>query len=210
MNMRRKFKLKIGIGIVVFSFIFIIILNSPSNAEASYSEDIDVDCEEEGGYTTIISILGYNISYANDNTWHFIFVEASYNFSGKTIEISNDDFFYNISPDTVDTDFLKSKHINETLEIQILREVIGNAIILDMNNDRIILSLNPQSKPYVSSRADEEDEDEEKVPEFTLADAVSNSVGSWKWYHWFGLGGMLFSIPLLLAVGLWRLKIFQI
>lgn len=207
--MRRKFKLKIGIGIVVFSFIFIIILNSPSNAEASYSEDVDVDCEEEGGYTTIIRILGYNISYANDNAWHFIFVEASYNFSGKIIEISNDDFFYDISPDVVDTDFLKSKHINETLEIQILREVIGNAIILDMNNDRIILSLNPQSRPYVSRKVDEEDDKESKVS-FTLADVVSNTVELWKWYQWFGLGGLCVSFPLLLAVALWRLKIFPI
>lgn len=195
---KRKLKRKVLFGCMLFTAIFIVFLSTTSsttnttteriNSEGStidtprnsgYISSIDIDCLRlESAYEHIIDNPKYDVWYANNNSRHFLFMNSTNNLTGKTISIYTDDFNYDLSPEQVDTSFLISYHINNTLELEIERSIVENDFKISVNTDVINLHVEPQTPsseggfipPIVV-----EEEGETKVIRASWIDDLSNA-----------------------------------
>lgn len=162
---KRKLKRNHLFAILVFCMIaFIVLSNHSETAKANYTESIILDsCKTESSYELIKEEVDYSVWYANSQQRHFLFLNFTYNLTTKPISIYTSDFNYNLSSELIETSFLKSKHINNTLEIEIERSLIGNEFTISVDGDTIDLEVAPKNAPPPLYIPPEEEEEESKV-----------------------------------------------
>ena len=164
---KKLLKRKVSIGIILFAAIFIIFLsNNTTTAKAEHTNSIDVDCfKDETGYELIIDDVNWDVWYANNDSFHFLFFNFTYLLDGKTITIYTGDFNYDLSPATVSTSFLMSHHENTSLEIAVAQIDVGNDFSISIDADIIDLHVEPKSAPSYSPPPPVVIEGEEEVKE---------------------------------------------
>ncbi len=167
----------------MFGMLFIFIINSGNIkiVNAEYSDNIKVDNIQEVQYENIIDYDGYKIYYAYNNTFHFLFIIAPFNFTNEIIEIRDqkDNVFCYFSSETeFSTPFLELEFgfINNTLEITINRIIKNDfAIKIGTYPYPFILKVDPDPKsaPQVVYTRSSDEEDKEKV------DPVDDYISPW-------------------------------
>ena len=147
-------KKNVIIGVLVLGMLFIFMINSSNTkiAKAEYSDNIKVDNIQEMQYENIIDYDGYKIYYAYNNTFHFLFIIAPFNFTNEIIEIRDQKdnvFCYFSSEIEFSTPFLELEFgfINNTLEITINRIIKNDfAIKIGTYPYPFILKVDPDPK----------------------------------------------------------------
>ncbi|MGQ4876120.1 MAG: hypothetical protein ACP6IY_18800 [Promethearchaeia archaeon] len=152
----------------ILIFNFLIILTFINNANANYVENITIDCKLDDGYNQITNSNNYTIYYANNNDYNFIFIIFNFNLTNHSISIISGSFYYDISPEEVNTNFIHSKHQNNTLEIAISRTVVGDNIQINIDDIGLsFLIINPSEAPTdsESNESNENDKQEDNINE---------------------------------------------
>ena len=200
------------VSILALTIAILIIFNGVSNSRA----DVEIDANKDDGYSRIPQIEGFDMFYSSNETYHFLYIEAPYNLSGKSIRIYNDEISQNISNSEVITSFLHSIHINNKLELKIKKEVIGNIFIIEFDNtDKFIIVLDPDEayspRPsYPIGSSSEDDDDGKSKTSITIADGWKSFLESLTLVHGIGIGILIALIPSLFLFCVWRLKIYPI
>jgi len=135
-----------------------------------------IDNKKEDSYGKIVWLKICNISYANDGSWHYFFVESKYNFSNRWIKLSSEVYSFNITENYIKHDFIESRFANYTAEIKFSRELYGNMVrfqdsYLDVFTSLIPSSPGSSSVVYVSS-GDGDDEKEKNAGAVTATDWI--------------------------------------
>jgi len=200
--MKKKSKLKY-IALPLLSIL--ILLFFIDSGRATYTDQITIDCEREGSYTLLLDLEKYDIYYANSDTKHFLFINSTESFSGKTITLKAQDLTQDLTPEEVETSFLHSLHNTSLLEFEILRSVSGNQIELEVESDNIGLSLTPasQTAPEIIPLPIEEEDEEKEKPHFGLGDLVIDVINLYEETPW--MWALTALIIIIGVVGFWRL-----
>ena len=150
-------KNRILFGILVFSILFIFMLNNNTTktVKAEYSDNIKIDNLQEVEYENIIDYDGYKIYYAYNNTFHFLFFIAPFNFTNEIVEIRDqNDYVFCLFSSEIEFSApyleLEFSFINNTLEITINR-IIKNDFAIKIGTYPYLFILKVDPTPKTTS-----------------------------------------------------------
>lgn len=204
---KRRLKRNLLFGCMLFIAIFTVFLSTTANtttdrnktsstnetsylesfpSQAGYAKSIKIDALRlESAYDCIIDDPDYEIWYANNASWHFIFMNSTTNLTGKSILVYTDDFNYSLTPETVQTSFLSAYHVNYSLEFRIARVLTGslgeetNDFNLLIDDTQIIPlhvgPVTPSSEGSTIIPLVEKEEGETKIIRASWIDDLSNA-----------------------------------
>lgn len=144
-----KKKVMFGVLVVSILCIFIVNSNNTETVKADYSNNIKMDNVQEVGYTHFMTIYEHEFYYAYNNTFHFLFIITPFNFSDlEVVKILDQDgespggFPIVFSHDfPMDHRWFKTKIDNNTLEIMIKQDLIGNSFIVEIRAIQFTLGV---------------------------------------------------------------------
>lgn len=203
-----KTKRKLLLLLLSFNVLFILIFAQFSRG--SYTNDVTIDLLRDSIYESIYEGDQYDAYYANSNKEHFIYMNFSYSISGSKIELSATRFKEDLSPLEVQLSYMHSKHNETVLEFRVMREVIGDRIMVSIDSTDIIFVLNPERAPvpsspeegYVEEKKSSEEEEEEK-PGFFIGDWVVGFINLYNTNPWMWMiTAFLFSC---FVIRVWRI-----
>lgn len=145
-------KNRIILGVLVVSILVVFIFSSAKPTQASYSNTIIIDNIQEPEYEKIMDMDNYEIWYANNNTHHFLYIITPFIFTTETVTLSNqdDEFHYTFSPTfPINNKILSTRFENNTLELRVKRELIGNNFVIEIKTYQFVLSVNPKSSTNI-------------------------------------------------------------
>ena len=144
-------KNRILLGILVFGILCVFILssNTTKTVQAEFSNNITIDNVQEVEYTYFMTIYEHEFYYAYNDTFHFLFIITPFNFSDiEMVRILDQDgvnpggivieFTHNFPMDSV---WVKTEIDNNTLEIMVNQDLIGNSFIIEIRTIQFTLGV---------------------------------------------------------------------
>jgi len=149
--------------------------------QSSYSSTIEIDNIKETAYDIIFNLDNYQIWYANDNTFHFLFIITPFLFTTESVRIRSNltEYLFSVSF-PLNNAFIKTTFVNNTLELFIRQEIIGNMFIIELKIYTFALNVVPQTASSPSPQIeyiDGDDDGDEKDKGKDIDDAYLSPWG---------------------------------
>lgn len=160
-NRKRQLKIRTLFALIIFFTIsFIILSNYTEPTKANYISNIEIDSERtESAYELIIDETDYDVWFANSEERHFLYLDFNYQINETSKQIYTDDFNYDISAVSIQTSFLESYCLNNTLELSIERCLVENEFTISVDTLNILIEITPStiSTPSETTKGEEEE-----------------------------------------------------
>jgi len=149
------------LGILLFSSLI-------SSGSAIYTEDITIDGQKDSQYNLAFSGKNFTVYYANSDSDHFLWIEFSYDIINSSIFLEDGELRYNLTKQHIRRTDLESFKNNDSMEIRVFRDVVGDTFSLSTPLDSFQLELNPEPTPPEEEEEEEKKDKEEEKEELPM------------------------------------------
>ena len=202
--MSNKIGPKIVLGVLLAVVIGMVFLPA-QDAKAAYVEAIEIDGARDTEYTKISETNNYTLYFCHSEAVNFIYLKFTFNITEEAIFLRSGDFEQDISAAETSTSFLHSVVNNDTLELSVEKDFVGDQIDIDIDSlDMYIGFVVPiETQATIIIPEEEERKREEGYNIFTFVSDIKNNTPWYVWVLTTICGTLIALAPALIS---WRLK----
>lgn len=158
---------------------------------SSYANNIIIDGLKDEGYDQIFTGEGYQLYYANNRDYHYIYLSAPYDFvltdmiTIKAI-INNQSYSFDLYPG-INNPFIEKIFVNNTVEFSLPMDIIPNNFWILIRDYIFVLSVAPQipsTNPPITDAPTGDDDDDDDDEGEVAPDAPSIFSGMIAFNNW--------------------------